>query len=937
MTLYHSLLHYFTERRQQREKNALEDLKARYHTFRIYLENNGRALELIVSIDGQLIRAEERNIRSSIEELLVVTGELVDGLNLLSSDGHVGLYALHGRMAAEVTQLLESIPDSPVEQMYCISLDELDPDAYLQAGAKAANLARLQHMALPVPNGFVCTTEACKRFFTVGKLAGSIRQLLYDVEHNHKDITLAAAEIKQMILHAPLPEEVSRAMEDSYQRLAQEQGKSSGKVVLPAISVRSSGVSEDGTDHSFAGQFTSLLNIIGTQALLTAYREVIASGFSARAISYRLNAGLSPVDFDLAVLCQLMVHPHCAGVMLTLDPSQPESGRMLISAVPGLGTMAVDGSAPVDLYHPWRTVQTGDAAQKQKKISGDVAQTEKMDEERAARLMDGAEIANKTLREVASAGGGLRQEQVPVEEAAMPLLPVEALAELLHFGETIESLAGVPQDVEWAYCNYCNYSENDIGDDTNNGEMMILQARPLHLAASKGRRIRLPSVTEPLVSGTCASSGKAVGRVRRVHSTTELKHFGVSRPGASHGGPSVLVLPQSIVEAARHIPKCVGVIIEVGNPTDHLSCIAREYGIPMITGADSALSSLQEAQWIMLDADQGVVVEAPESVWTAAALAHSERLEEEQQNQPDKKAQKPAKQSSISPQRQKLRELVVPLNLTDAYGPTFSLQECRSIHDIVRYTHEMAVLAMFNVGDSIMEEAGGLLRPLEIGVPFDFLVIDVGGGIRPDTSKSLRKRLAVHKPLGIDDILSIPLKAFCEGLLTPDLSWHSGPDLNALSDIFSRTLLDARTARPAGSYNYALAARDYLNLNARVEFHFAMLDAICGRDSHANYIRFRFKGGGAGFQRGRRRAIFLRHVLESNAFYTTVADDLITASLVGASKEIVYDRLIMLGRLMGFSRFLDGVMTDHDTPLKLAEAFLAGRFDSRNVVDIEDK
>ena len=433
------------------------------------------------------------------------------------------------------------------------------------------------------------------------------------------------------------------------------------------------------------------------------------------------------------------------------------------------------------------------------------------------------------------------------------------------------------------------------------------------------------------MAGTCASSGKAVGRVQRVHSATELKHFNVSRRKNISEDPSILVLPQSIVDAARLMQNYVGAIIDVGNPTDHLSCIAREYGIPMITGAANALATLQDGQWIILDADQGVVVEAPESIQAAAALAYSERLQKATQNPAGNEERRLANQSTISPKRQKLRELVVPLNLTDAYGPTFSIMECKSIHDIVRYTHEMAVLAMFNVGDRIMEEAGGLLRPLEIGVPFDFLVIDVGGGIRRDPNKSLRKRLAVHKPLSKDDILSIPLTAFCEGLLTPGLSWHSGPDLDALSDIFSRTLLDARTARPAGSYNYALAARDYLNLNARVEFHFAMLDAICGRDSHANYIRFRFKGGGAGFQRGRRRAIFLRHILENNSFYTTVADDLITASLVGASKEVVYERLIMLGRLMGFSRFLDGVMTDDSTPLKLAEAFLAGRFDSRSV------
>ncbi len=911
-SLLRSLLHPFTERRRQRERNALQDLKARYHTFRIYLENNGCALELIVSLDGHLIRGEDWHIRSSIEELLVVTGELVDGLNLLSADSHVDLYALHGRMAGEVMQLLEKMAETPLHTTYCIDLDDVDPDDFLQTGAKAANLARLRRMALPVPDGFVCTTEACKGFLNTGNLAGSIRRLLRDVEKNRKEATAAAAEIREMVLQAPLPEELRQAIKESYGRLGQKE--KSGDTAPLAVSVRSSGVSEDGSDHSFAGQFTSLLNVIGSEALLVAYREVIASGFSARAIAYRLNAGLSSVDFDLAVLCQVMLVPHSAGVMLTLDPSQPESGRMLISAVPGLGTMAVDGSAAVDLYRPWRSRQTGDKPRKTP--SGKGASRRTIPERLAAQLMADAQIADKTIREVATAEGGLRQEPVPADEAAKPLLPLAAVAELLHYGETIEILTGIPQDVEWAYLE--------------NGKLMLLQARPLHLSASRGRRIRLPSVTEPLVSGNCAASGKAVGRIKAFHSAAELQHFRVSSAEKDRGGPFVLVLPHSIVEAADLIRNCVGVIIEVGNPTDQLSCIARKYGVPMITGANNALMRLAPGQWIMLDADRGVVVEAPESIQITAAQAHTEQLLQSKRNPPDWDSEQSKQQKPTSPQRQKLRELVVPLNSTNANGPSFSIQECKSIHDIVRYTHEMAVLAMFNSGDSIMEEAGGLLRPLEIGVPFDFLVIDVGGGIRRDPDISWPRRLTVHKPLGKDDILSIPLQAFCEGLLTPDLSWHSEPGLDAPADISSRTLLDSRTTRPAGSYNYALAARDYLNLNARVEFHFAMLDAICGRDTHANSIRFRFKGGGAGFQRGRRQAVFLQHVLENNAFSTTVVGDLITASLVGASKKVVYDRLIMLGRLVVFSRFLDGVMTNQNTPLKLAEAFLAGHYDFHN-------
>ncbi len=106
-----------------------------------------------------------------------------------------------------------------------------------------------------------------------------------------------------------------------------------------------------------------------------------------------------------------------------------------------------------------------------------------------------------------------------------------------------------------------------------------------------------------------------------------------------------------------------------------------------------------------------------------------------------------------------------------------------------------------------------------------------------------------------------------------------------------------------------------------------MLDSVCGRDTHANYIRFHFKGGGASSERGGRRAIFLKHVLEGHGFYTTVVGDLVTASLTGAGKEVISERLVMLGRLLGFSRFLDGIMTSDETPLQMAEAFLAGHYD----------
>ncbi|MDR2550163.1 MAG: hypothetical protein LBD10_08205 [Desulfobulbus sp.] len=899
---------WLTRHRQAREQRALAGLKARYHAFRIFLENNGKALELIVNLDGQLHRAEPADIRATIDDLLGVSNELVDGLNLLADGRHEGLYVLHGRLGERIQAELRNLGQATLARRVCIDLDELEATTLFQAGAKAINLARLRQMHLPVPDGFVCTVRACKNILRSGRLGGQIRSLLRDVEIGRLQPLAAAAKIRDLILETPLPPEAAAALTAAYRELeAREEGAGRDGEQPLAVSVRSSGASEDGIEHSFAGQFTSLLNIRGAEALHDACRRVIASGFGDRAIVYRLNAGLPPFDFDLAVLVQAMVPATAAGVLFTVDPSRPESGRMLVSAVPGLGTTAVGGTVPADIYRPLRSLggESEGAAARQGEPSTQPSTAPAVEQR----------VARKTWREVPDPAGGLRREEVPAAEAEQPLLTEEILAQLVAVGRMIEGLEGMAQDVEWAW--------------TPAG-LRILQARPLRLAAAFGPRSRVPSPTEPLGTGLCASTGKAVGRVRLIRSISELHRLEAELPLILAEGPLILALPHSIVDAARLLPHCAGILVDMGNPTDHLACVARESAVPMLTGVQTGLVDLTNRQWLLVDADHGLVLEAPESVCRRTMASHCQRLAAAEQGREDGRS-RPPPALDLSPVRQNLRRQIVALNLTDAYGPTFSLAECSSIHDIVRYTHEMAVLTMFSAGDRVIEDAGGLLRPMEIGVPFSFLVVDLGGGILR-RNPSNRHRLALRRILDREDVLSAPLAALCDGMTTPGLRWHAPSDLKALSGIASRTLLDGRGARPAGAFNYALVARDYLNLNARVEFHFVLVDAVCGRDAHANYIRFRFKGGGAGLERSRRRAVFFQHVLERNGFYTAVTGDLVTASLAGADKERIASQLAMIGRLFGFSRFLDGAMANDAIPVHLAESFLAGRFDSLEIL-----
>lgn len=910
--MFDFLFRYFRQEKLKNEQVALTLLKGRYHAFRIFLENNGRALELLVKIDGLLAGEPDARLRPGVEELMGVCCELVDGLNLLADDRYAGLYAVQGIQTQQVInqlQVLERQQQLPTP--FSVPLDHPDATESSLFGNKGANLARLKRLGLPVPDGFICSINCCKHFLNEGGLTDQIRTLLKKVDQNSEEMSVVAAEVQRLIMASPIPPVLRAGLAKSYDELQQRLDAADSP---KAISVRSSGVSEDSKELSFAGQFVTVLNVTDFDQLLKAYKEVLAGGFSARAIGYRKNADLPIVDFELAVLCQVMLAPHSAGVLFTHDPAQPENGRMVISAVPGLGIAAVDGSAAADIYRPPRLEATC-LTEITEGLDHPVAWQEHLAD--PIQLMSEATIAHKTIRQVNAQDGGLIAVPVPPEEQDSPLLSPNTIEELMRIGLLVESQAKSPQDIEWA----CSVS----------GDISILQARPLRLSVREGSRLQLPLVSAPLVTGTCSCSGKAVGQVLTIHSATELYQARERLAEKNNDSPVIVILPQSIIDAAPIIKHCAGVIIDIGNPTDHLSCVAREHNIPMITGAENALSCLRDDQWIILDGDQGMIFSAPESVWAMAAELAAERAA----GQIEQKVT--AADKSNSPEKQQLLDMIVPLHLTNDFGPTFSFQDCRSIHDLIRYTHEMAVLSMFDAGDQIMDMAGSLLRPLDLGIPFSFLVIDLGGGIRRIPGKqSFSRRLSPRKPLGRQEILSVPLGALCEGLMDPQLSWHSAPDSAAISGLMSRTMLDNRGQRPAGSFNYALVARDYLNLNVRMEFHFAMLDSVCGRDAHANYIRFRFKGGGASQIRSSRRAVFLKRVLERKGFYTAVVGDLITASLTGASREAVAERLILMGQLLGYSRFLDGAMTDDETPLLLASQFLAGNLSVRNIVAESD-
>jgi pyruvate,water dikinase len=144
--------------------------------------------------------------------------------------------------------------------------------------------------------------------------------------------------------------------------------------------------------------------------------------------------------------------------------------------------------------------------------------------------------------------------------------------------------------------------------------------------------------------------------------------------------------------------------------------------------------------------------------------------------------------------------------------------------------------------------------------------------------------------------------------------------------VMSNWITDQKSERPIGMPNYALVSRDYCNLNARMDFHFIMVDAVCGIDPRSNHIRFRFKGGGTDLGRRRRRAMAIAEIFEHYGFVADVREDLINAALQGAPREAIEEKLVVVGQVLGFTRLLDATMRDDATAHLAARSFIEGDF-----------
>ncbi len=430
-------------------------------------------------------------------------------------------------------------------------------------GGKNASLgemiSQLAASGVRVPGGFATTAHAFRRFLAQDDLAGRIGRLLADLDtEDVRALAQAGTTIRGWIEATPFPADLEAAVCSEFAKLSAD--------AQASFAVRSSATAEDMPDASFAGQQETFLNVVGIDAVLAKMREVFASLYNDRAISYRVHKGYAHTDVALSAGVQRMVRSDlaCAGVMFTIDTESGFKDVVFITSSYGLGETVVQGAVnPDEFYVHKPTLRSGKQAIVRRSLGSKLIRMEFAPE--------GDQTANAPLVRTVETASELRNR--------FSLIDSE-VAELARYALTIEEHYGRAMDIEW-------------GKDGVDGKLYILQARPETVKSqAEGKveqRFRLKSTPEggrsALAEGRAIGQKIGTGPVRIVHSIADMDQV---QPG------DVLVTDMTDPNWEPVMKRASAIVTNRGGRTCHAAIIARELGIPAVVGCGDATETLTE-------------------------------------------------------------------------------------------------------------------------------------------------------------------------------------------------------------------------------------------------------------------------------------------------------------------------------------------------------
>ncbi|GAA6133357.1 phosphoenolpyruvate synthase [Oceaniserpentilla sp. 4NH20-0058] len=451
---------------------------------------------------------------------------------------------------------------------HVIWFDQLNMEDVDKVGGKNASLgemiSNLSSSGVNVPNGFATTSDAFDLFLKQNNLKQKIDEKINSLsEGSLSHLAEVGAEVRQWILDADIPKEIESQIKESLAKLR-------GSEAEISVAVRSSATAEDLPDASFAGQQETFLNIVGEDAVLRAVKEVFASLYNDRAISYRAHQGYQDHEIALSVGIQRMVRSEsgASGVMFTMDTESGFDGVVFITSAYGLGETVVQGAVnPDEFYVHKKSFKEGRPAILRRNLGA-----------KAIKMIYSQDPYSDTPVETI---------RVDREERFKFSITDEDLAVLTKQALIIEEHYKRPMDIEWA-------------KDGINGEIYIVQARPETVKSRTSKNVMERYILKETGSVLCEgrSVGHRIGRgpVKVLRNINQIQDIDEG---------DILVADMTDPDWEPIMKKASAIVTNRGGRTCHAAIIARELGIPAVVGCGDATDELQNGQLVTVSCAEG--------------------------------------------------------------------------------------------------------------------------------------------------------------------------------------------------------------------------------------------------------------------------------------------------------------------------------------------
>jgi pyruvate,water dikinase len=437
-------------------------------------------------------------------------------------------------------------------------------------GGKNASLGEMISQlpsGVKVPTGFATTAHAFRQFLQHDGLTARINAELDALDtEDVRALAEVGARIRAMVEAQPFPADLEKAIREAFITLCGGNDKAS-------FAVRSSATAEDLPDASFAGQQETFLNVVGIEDVLHKMKEVFASLYNDRAISYRVHKGFAHADVALSAGVQRMVRSDlgAAGVMFTIDTESGFEDVVFITSSYGLGETVVQGAVnPDEFYVHKPMLKAGKRALIRRNLGSKLIQ-----------------MVFATPAEKAASGKLVNTIDVPTEQRNRYSLTDADVEQLAQYALVIEQHYGRPMDIEW-------------GKDGTDGQLYILQARPETVKSqAQGKaelRYKLKGTSQVLSEGRAIGQKIGAGPVRLVQHISEMDKV---QPG------DVLVTDMTDPNWEPVMKRASAIVTNRGGRTCHAAIIARELGIPAVVGCGDATEHLKDGTIVTVSCAEG--------------------------------------------------------------------------------------------------------------------------------------------------------------------------------------------------------------------------------------------------------------------------------------------------------------------------------------------